>query len=85
MSGPLAGSSSAWGLAVRMRRSPKYLRALRTAFNETTRDKDFLGEADKLGLDVSPVGAEEAMQMLDMLAAAPPELKEQLRKLQSGG
>ena len=59
--------------------------ALRTAFNETTRDKDFLGEAEKLGLDVSPVGAEEAMQMLDMLAAAPPELKEQLRKLQAGG
>jgi tripartite-type tricarboxylate transporter receptor subunit TctC len=60
-------------------------KALRAAFDATTRDKDFLAEADKLGLDVSPVGADEAMEMLDLLAAAPPELKEQLRKLQGGG
>lgn len=60
-------------------------KALQNAFNETTRDKEFLAEADKLGLDVSPVGAEEAMEMLDLLAAAPNDLKEQLRKLQGGG
>ncbi len=60
-------------------------KALQNAFMETTRDKEFLAETEKLGLDVSPVGAEEAMQMLDLLAAAPNDLKEQLRKLQGGG
>ncbi len=59
--------------------------ALRAAFNATTRDKEFLAEAAKLGLDVSPVGADEAMRMLEQLAAAPAELKEELRKLQGGG
>jgi len=59
--------------------------ALRAAFNATTRDKEFLVEAAKLGLDVSPVGADEALRMLEQLAAAPPELKEELRKLQGGG
>ncbi len=60
-------------------------KALQNAFNATTRDKELLAEAAKLGLDVSPVGAEEAMEMLDMLAAAPQDLKDQLRKLQGGG
>jgi tripartite-type tricarboxylate transporter receptor subunit TctC len=60
-------------------------KALQNAFMETARDKEFLAEAEKLGLDVSPVGADEAMEMLDRLAAAPNELKEQLRKLQGGG
>lgn len=59
--------------------------ALRAAFDATTRDKEFLAEAAKLGLDVSPMGADDAMQMLDLLAGAPEELKDQLRKLQSGG
>lgn len=65
--------------------APDRAKALQNAFNATTRDKEFLAEAEKLGLDVSPVGAEEAMEMLDMLAAAPADLKEQLRKLQAGG
>ena len=60
-------------------------KALQNAFNATARDKELLAEAAKLGLDVSPVGAEEAMEMLDMLAAAPQDLKDQLRKLQGGG
>lgn len=59
--------------------------ALRAAFDATMRDKEFLMEAEKLGLDVSAVGADEAMQMLDLLAAAPEELKDKLRKLQGGG
>ncbi len=60
-------------------------KALQNAFMETARDKEFLAETEKLGLDVSPVGADEAMEMLDRLAAAPNDLKEQLRKLQGGG
>jgi tripartite-type tricarboxylate transporter receptor subunit TctC len=59
--------------------------ALQKAFMETTKDKEFLSDAAKLGLDVSPVGPDEAMEMLNMLADAPENLKEQLRKLQTGG
>jgi len=59
--------------------------ALQKALLGTTTDKEFLADAAKLGLDVSPVGPEEAMDMLNLLAEAPESLKEQLRKLQSGG
>jgi tripartite-type tricarboxylate transporter receptor subunit TctC len=59
--------------------------ALQRALQQTTADKEFLADAAKLGLDVSPVGPDEAMDMLNMLAEAPESLKEQLRKLQSGG
>ena len=60
-------------------------KALQKAFLDMTKDKDFLADAEKLKVDVSPVGADEALKMLDMLAAAPADLKEEIRKLQSGG
>jgi tripartite-type tricarboxylate transporter receptor subunit TctC len=60
-------------------------KALQRAFVEKAEDPDFLAEAEKLHADVSPVGATEAMQMIERLASAPADLKEAMRKLQGGG
>jgi tripartite-type tricarboxylate transporter receptor subunit TctC len=60
-------------------------KALQRAFVEMAKDPDFLAEAEKLHADVSPVGATEAMQMIERLASAPADLKEAMRKLQGGG
>jgi tripartite-type tricarboxylate transporter receptor subunit TctC len=50
------------------------LKALRDAFLATMKDKDFLAEAEKIGLDIDPATAEEVEQMLMRFAAYPPEV-----------
>jgi tripartite-type tricarboxylate transporter receptor subunit TctC len=50
------------------------LKALREAFQATMRDKDFLAEADKLGLDIDPASADEVEALLRRFAAFPPEI-----------
>jgi tripartite-type tricarboxylate transporter receptor subunit TctC len=60
-------------------------RALRAAFMTMGKDPEFLAEAQKLKLDVSVVGHEEAESMLVKLMAAPPDLKDELRKLVGSG
>ena len=59
--------------------------ALQKAFNDIAHDPEFLAEARHLHMDVSPVGAAEAADMLNRLANAPDDLKDRLRKLQGGG
>lgn len=56
--------------------------ALQQAFMAMQGDADYLREAARLGLDISPVGGAEALALIEKLAAAPPELKEAMRKLQ---
>jgi tripartite-type tricarboxylate transporter receptor subunit TctC len=62
---PLAGPP---GLA------PERLKALREALAATLRDKDFLAEADKLGLDIDPAPAEDVEALLKRFASFPPEV-----------
>jgi tripartite-type tricarboxylate transporter receptor subunit TctC len=50
------------------------LRVLREALLATMKDKDFLAEADKIGLDIDPASGEEVEQMLTRFAAYPPEV-----------
>jgi tripartite-type tricarboxylate transporter receptor subunit TctC len=50
------------------------LKALREAFLATMQDKDFLAEAEKIGLDIDPASAEEVEQLLMRFAAYPPEV-----------
>jgi tripartite-type tricarboxylate transporter receptor subunit TctC len=56
-------------------------RALRRAFAATHRDPQYLADAAKLGVDVSPVGADEVAQTLKNIADAPPPLLDYLRRL----
>jgi len=63
---------------------PDRASVLQRAFIDTTRDPAFLADAQALHVDISPVGAAQALQMLEQLAAAPADLKEAIRKLQGG-
>lgn len=64
---------------------PDRAAALQKAFLAMTEDVEFIAEARRLRLDVSPVGAGEAMRMLDLLANAPADLRERMRALRSSG
>ena len=59
-------------------------RALQAAFVAMAKDPLFLAEAEKIHVDVSPVGAPEAVEMLNRLANAPADLREEISKLQGG-
>ncbi len=55
--------------------------ALQKAFLDATADKEFLVESERLKVEVSPVGATEALSLLDKVVAAPESVKETMRKL----
>ena len=55
--------------------------ALQKAFMELAKDPVYLADAASLKLDISPVGADVAMSLLDKLAQAPVELKDEIRRL----
>jgi tripartite-type tricarboxylate transporter receptor subunit TctC len=56
------------------------LQALRTAFDATVKDKDFLAEAAKQQAPVYPVGGAEAVAIVKRIYASPPALVEKARK-----
>ncbi len=53
---------------------PDRLAALRQAFMATMKDKDFLAEAGKVGLDIDPATADEVEQLLQHFASFSPEI-----------
>jgi tripartite-type tricarboxylate transporter receptor subunit TctC len=61
------------------------LAALQTAFDATHRDPQFLAEADKLGIDISPVSATDLTRALDDMAHASPDLFDYMKRLMAGG
>jgi hypothetical protein len=56
-------------------------RALATAFLATHRDPRFLEEAQRLGVDISPVDAAEVLRSIAQMAQAPPDVLAYMRKL----
>jgi len=59
--------------------------ALRDAFDAAHRDPRFLAEAKTVGIDVSPVNAEELRRSIDDLSRAPADMFNYLRGLLAGG
>jgi tripartite-type tricarboxylate transporter receptor subunit TctC len=59
--------------------------ALRQAFAAVHNDRQYLEEAAKLRLEVSPIGGQEVLQEIDRIAAAPPNILDHLRRLIMGG
>lgn len=59
-------------------------RALQAAFLDVHKDPLFLQEADKYGLDISPLGASEALQLIRKVAETPNELLRSIEKLIEG-
>ena len=56
-------------------------KALQSAFLAVHRDAQYLDEAARLKVDVSPIGSEEVRRAIERMAAAPPELLDYIKKL----
>jgi len=56
-------------------------KALRAAFLAVHRDAQYLEEAARLKVDVSPIGSEEVLRAIERIAAAPQELLEYMKRL----
>jgi hypothetical protein len=54
---------------------------LRTAFDETMKDPEFLDDAKLQKADVDPVGGEEINDLLDRVYAAPADVVARIREL----
>ena len=55
--------------------------ALRKAFMETHEDPDFLSEAAKLGVGISPINGDAVLEAIEKIRTAPPDLLDQLRAI----
>jgi len=63
---------------------PERVKALRKAFMDTMKDAQFLGEANKMGLDISPLSGEESQAVADKIVAARPEVIERAKLILEG-
>jgi tripartite-type tricarboxylate transporter receptor subunit TctC len=63
---------------------PERLAALRAAFDAAHRDPAFVAEANKLGIDISPVTADAIVQALDGMSHASPTVLDYMKKLITG-
>jgi tripartite-type tricarboxylate transporter receptor subunit TctC len=59
--------------------------ALRTAFDETMKDPDFLAEAKQMGLEISPVSGAAVDKIVADLYATPPDILAETRTLINEG
>lgn len=64
---------------------PERLNALRRAFDASMIDKEFVAEAEKLGLEISPLTGEQVGALVDKLAATPRDIVQRVGKLLAGG
>ena len=60
-------------------------KALQEAFAAVHNDPQYLEEAARLRLEVSPIGGREVLDAIDRIAAAPPDILDHLRRLMAGG
>ncbi len=59
-------------------------KALESAFLAVHEDPEYLEEAQRLKVDVSPIGGAEALDAINRIAAAPPALLEKMKALLAG-
>jgi tripartite-type tricarboxylate transporter receptor subunit TctC len=60
-------------------------KALQDAFLATHKDPAYLEEAEKIGIDVSPIGAQEVLGLIDRMAKTPADQLKRIEKLISEG
>ncbi len=63
---------------------PERVAALRKAFMDTMADAQFLAEADKMQVDISPLSGADAQAVADKIVAAPPEVVARAKLLLEG-
>jgi tripartite-type tricarboxylate transporter receptor subunit TctC len=56
-------------------------KALQAAFFATHRDPEFLADAEKLKVDVSPIGPGRVVELIEQIASAPPDQLKYIEKL----
>jgi tripartite-type tricarboxylate transporter receptor subunit TctC len=61
--------------------SPERLSALRHAFDATMADPVFLADAQKLGMEVNPVGGDAVEALVTRIMSTPPELAQRAREV----
>jgi hypothetical protein len=54
---------------------------IRAAFDATMKDQQFLADAERLRVEISPKSASQSMQIIEQIYAMPPEVIEAARKL----
>jgi tripartite-type tricarboxylate transporter receptor subunit TctC len=57
------------------------VQALRRAFDATMKDPQFISEAEKLGMDMSPSTGEEAQKFSDLIANTPAQVLARARAI----
>ncbi len=60
-------------------------KALQEAFLATHKDRAYLAEAEKLGIEVSPIGGDEVLRLIDRIAKTPPAQLKRIEKLITEG
>jgi tripartite-type tricarboxylate transporter receptor subunit TctC len=60
------------------------LAILRKAFNAAMKDREFLSEAQKSGIDIDPVPGERVAALIAQVLATPPDIAERVRKIIAG-
>ena len=77
----LEGSPGSAGLRVLCEGLAEMAKALQAAFNAMVRDPDFLADAARMRVDVSPLDSAQMLERVEQLAQAPPEALDYFRKL----
>jgi len=61
--------------------SPKVVQDFRASFAALMKDKDFLQEADKTGMEINPVYGEDAEKLVVRLLRTPEAQAQKIREL----
>jgi tripartite-type tricarboxylate transporter receptor subunit TctC len=64
---------------------PDRAKALQKAFMDTHKDPDYLKDAERLGIDVSPIDGNEILKLIENIAATPPDQMKSVEKFVGGG
>lgn len=64
---------------------PERARALQQAFMATHRDPAYLADAEKVGIEISPVSGADIRKLIDQIARTPPEQLKRIESLISAG
>jgi tripartite-type tricarboxylate transporter receptor subunit TctC len=60
---------------------PEQVAALRAAFDQVVKDQEFITEAKKLRLDLTPSRGEDLQALIKNVMNQPPEVIERIKKL----
>jgi tripartite-type tricarboxylate transporter receptor subunit TctC len=64
---------------------PERAATLRKAFDDMVRDPRFLADAERLRLEITPIGGEELQAILERTSKTPPEIAAKARAVLQGG